>query len=225
MPLIESEKCFRRFFSLAFRYLISIQHLNILGYFYLCIRTIECFSFFKLFAMLTEDQVRYILPFYFSFWIWNNNKTKQIFTSGKKMTPFSPTCHVTLVQTTPPAFLEKRNSNNSFCIVRDNFSFSENFPSFYSSFFIINFNNTKSVEAWAMVTKRCAWGTCRSDSRYKHKPYMLGVFFISFPKPKKKLEQCLRWIAACCRPSYQLNVTKIKSHHFVCSKVRDNFFF
>uniref|UniRef100_A0A0L8GD04 THAP-type domain-containing protein n=1 Tax=Octopus bimaculoides TaxID=37653 RepID=A0A0L8GD04_OCTBM len=73
-----------------------------------------------------------------------------------------------------------------------------------------------------MVTKRCAWGTCRSDSRYKHKPHMLNVFFVSFPKPKSSLERCIRWLDACCRPYYQLNINKIKSHHFVCSKVSRN---
>lgn len=70
-----------------------------------------------------------------------------------------------------------------------------------------------------MVTKRCSWGTCKSDSRYKHKPHMKDVFFKPFPKPKTALERCKLWIQRCGRPHQDLSVDIIKEHHFVCSKV------
>ncbi|XP_072032383.1 uncharacterized protein [Amphiura filiformis] len=69
-----------------------------------------------------------------------------------------------------------------------------------------------------MVTKRCAWGVCKSDSRYKDRDHMKGVWFVPFPKPKSQREKCLRWVKACGRPHDQLNVDRIREHHFVCSK-------
>ena len=41
--------------------------------------------------------------------------------------------------------------------------------------------------ALTMVNKHCAYGECRSDSRYIHKSFMQGVFFIKFPIVKKRL--------------------------------------
>ena len=68
------------------------------------------------------------------------------------------------------------------------------------------------------MVKRCAWGTCNSDSRY---PERLegGVVFIPFPKPKSNSEKCRLWIKLCGRPQTQLNTSKIDKHSFVCSKV------
>ena len=34
------------------------------------------------------------------------------------------------------------------------------------------------------------------------------------------MSRCLKWIKWCGRPHDQLNVSKIKRHHVVCSKVR-----
>lgn len=71
-----------------------------------------------------------------------------------------------------------------------------------------------------MPTKRCSWGTCNSDSRYKDKDYMQNVSFHAFPKPTADLERCRLWIKQCGRPHSDLSVDKIRPHHFVCSKVR-----
>ncbi|KAI8484842.1 hypothetical protein Bbelb_374390 [Branchiostoma belcheri] len=38
------------------------------------------------------------------------------------------------------------------------------------------------------------------------------------PKPKTRLEACMRWIKACGRPHWQLNVGKITKDTYVCSK-------
>ena len=65
---------------------------------------------------------------------------------------------------------------------------------------------------------RCAWGTCNSDERYPER--MQGYRFIPFPKPKRDLEKCKRWIKACGRPHDQLNIHRINKHKAVCSKVR-----
>ena len=69
------------------------------------------------------------------------------------------------------------------------------------------------------MVKRCQWGLCNTDSRYPER--IEGVRFIPFPKPKKNLEKCKRWIKACGRPHEQLNVEMIDGnyHMFVCSKV------
>ncbi|XP_014853227.1 PREDICTED: zinc finger protein 184-like isoform X1 [Poecilia mexicana] len=69
------------------------------------------------------------------------------------------------------------------------------------------------------MVKRCQWGTCNSDTRY---PERLegGIHFIPFPKPKRSLEKCKRWIKACGRPHNRLNETMINGnyHMFVCTK-------
>ena len=69
------------------------------------------------------------------------------------------------------------------------------------------------------MVKRCAWGTCKTDSRY---PERLegGVFFFPFPKPKSKPDKCRLWIKLCGHPHSQLNPSRIDRHTFVCSKVR-----
>ena len=66
-----------------------------------------------------------------------------------------------------------------------------------------------------MTKPRCAWGTCNSDVRYKHKEYMKGVKFFTFPKPvlgddlNANTIKCLEWISACSIPDEQLNIKKI----------------
>ena len=60
-----------------------------------------------------------------------------------------------------------------------------------------------------MPHKHCAWGKCKSDSRYPEK--YPGVTFIPFVKPGKYgyyREKCLRWIKACGRHYADLNVDK-----------------
>ena len=68
-------------------------------------------------------------------------------------------------------------------------------------------------------TKHCAYGTCRNDSRYPER-LPAGCKFIPFPKPRTDKEKCMRWIKACGRPHYQLNVERIKKWHYVCNQVR-----
>ena len=83
-----------------------------------------------------------------------------------------------------------------------------------------------------MGVKKCAWGTCKSDSRYKEKDYMKDVDFFTFPSPNldddldSNTVKCRQWIKACNRPTDQLNLKiihedKIKRKYYyrVCSKV------
>uniref|UniRef100_A0A8C6SJG8 THAP-type domain-containing protein n=2 Tax=Neogobius melanostomus TaxID=47308 RepID=A0A8C6SJG8_9GOBI len=73
-----------------------------------------------------------------------------------------------------------------------------------------------------VTTKHCCFGVCRSDSRYGHRDHMKGVVFIPFPKPRRALEKCERWVRACKREGFKAeNVTKdtyICSLHFVGGK-------
>ncbi|GFN76782.1 hypothetical protein PoB_000328800 [Plakobranchus ocellatus] len=57
-----------------------------------------------------------------------------------------------------------------------------------------------------MPKKRCAWGTCNSDSRYSGEDYMDGVTFRPLPKPKTQLEKCREWIRLCNCPYTDLSV-------------------
>ena len=67
---------------------------------------------------------------------------------------------------------------------------------------------------------RCSWGECNSDSRYYYKRKdMETVFFLKFPKKNKDREKCLQWIKSCNRIYSQLNIEKLQSFHYVCSKV------
>ena len=52
------------------------------------------------------------------------------------------------------------------------------------------------------MVKRCAWGTCKSDSRYPtrlQKDDGTSVSFYSFPSLKKSRERREIWIRPCCR--------------------------
>jgi hypothetical protein len=53
------------------------------------------------------------------------------------------------------------------------------------------------------MVKRCAWGTCKSDSRYPErllrKTEGITVKFHRFPSEKKHKERREAWIRACCR--------------------------
>ena len=69
-----------------------------------------------------------------------------------------------------------------------------------------------------MVIKHCCYGTCSNDSRYLDREGMEGVFFIPFPKPKTKLEQCLKWNSLCGHPHKDFNVDKIHDYTYICSK-------
>ena len=74
------------------------------------------------------------------------------------------------------------------------------------------------------MVKRCQWGLCKSDSRYPER-LSDGVKFIPFPKPKRNLEKCKRWIRACGRPHTQLNTSTVDGNYnmYVCSKVWQRF--
>lgn len=84
-----------------------------------------------------------------------------------------------------------------------------------------------------MPVKKCAWGTCPSNSRYMHTKRMEGVQFYRFPDPRSsckdsnaKVLECKTWIKACGRPRHQLNIDIIiqdyatnKHYYNICSKV------
>ena len=50
-----------------------------------------------------------------------------------------------------------------------------------------------------MPTKHCSWGKCNSDSRYRHKDYMQGVTFSTFPDLLADPKKHKRWIHLCGR--------------------------
>ncbi|KAK6168658.1 hypothetical protein SNE40_019850 [Patella caerulea] len=54
------------------------------------------------------------------------------------------------------------------------------------------------------MVKRCAWGTCNSDSRYPER-LTGGITFIPFPKLGRTHDKVKRWIRLCGRPFEQLN--------------------
>ncbi len=59
------------------------------------------------------------------------------------------------------------------------------------------------------MVKRCAWGTCKTDSRYPE-PLIkdgIAVNFHPFPSEKKFKDRRESWIRACCR-----------ADDFVCNK-------
>jgi hypothetical protein len=53
---------------------------------------------------------------------------------------------------------------------------------FYLQIFDINQEHTKEKHQSEGV-KYCCYGTCNSDTRYRHRESMKDVFFIPFPKP------------------------------------------
>ena len=83
-----------------------------------------------------------------------------------------------------------------------------------------------------MAVKKCAWATCKSDSRYKNADFMKDVDFFTFPTPNIHNDldintiKCREWIKACNRQDEQLNLNiihedKIKAKYYyrICSKV------
>ncbi|KAK0145455.1 hypothetical protein N1851_015643 [Merluccius polli] len=76
---------------------------------------------------------------------------------------------------------------------------------------------TKKVRQAVVIVNRCAYGTCKSDSR-NPKSLKGGVILFPFPKPKTQEERCQQWIKQCGKPHSQLNTSKINKHTFVCSK-------
>ncbi|XP_066534477.1 uncharacterized protein si:dkey-20i10.7 isoform X2 [Hoplias malabaricus] len=68
----------------------------------------------------------------------------------------------------------------------------------------------------AEMVKRCAWGDCKSDTRYPNR--VEGVVFYPFPKPKTNFQKCEQWIRLCGRPQHRLNIHTISKNTYVCSK-------
>ncbi|XP_062601105.1 uncharacterized protein LOC134262791 [Saccostrea cucullata] len=66
------------------------------------------------------------------------------------------------------------------------------------------------------ATKHCAYGLCKSDSRYMDRQGMEGVFFIRFPQFHREPEKCTRWANACRRE----NFTALSLQKFVRSRKR-----
>ena len=66
------------------------------------------------------------------------------------------------------------------------------------------------------AARHCSYGTYNSDSRYSDREHMKGFFRIPFPKPKRKLEKCQRWIRACGRERF--TVVKVTWWKYICSK-------
>ena len=79
-------------------------------------------------------------------------------------------------------------------------------------------NNKSEIKIKSEGVKHCCYGTCNSDTRYRHREGMEGVRFIPFPKPLSQKEKCERWIKACGRPLEDFNVGKIKRCTYICSK-------
>jgi len=66
--------------------------------------------------------------------------------------------------------------------------------------------------------KHCCYGTCNTDTRYRDREDMDGVFFIPFPKPITRMETCEKWIKACGRTNEDFNINSIKRSTYLCSK-------
>ena len=64
--------------------------------------------------------------------------------------------------------------------------------------------------------KRCSYGTCNSDSRYKNSVHMEGVVFIPFPKPNKNYKKCRIWVNDCGRKDFMIK--SVKRWSYICSK-------
>ena len=79
--------------------------------------------------------------------------------------------------------------------------------------------NRETIE---MPTQHCSWGTCNSDSRYKLKDHMQGVFFLRIPDPLVDLEKYNRWVHLCGRPDFTVkskaDFSKARWRRFICSK-------
>lgn len=67
------------------------------------------------------------------------------------------------------------------------------------------------------MVKRCAWGTCKSDSRYPERLFRkaegITVTFHRFPSEKKHKERREAWIRACCRADGFV----CKKDNYICS--------
>ena len=77
-------------------------------------------------------------------------------------------------------------------------------------------NRKQKAECHKGTTKHCCYGLCNSDSRYLDRPYMENVKWIPFPKPKRLLEKCQRWLRACGRDDF--TVGSVRKWTYICSK-------
>ena len=67
-----------------------------------------------------------------------------------------------------------------------------------------------------VTTKPCCWVECKTYSRYAQKlPKSLRELeapgmkvFIPFPKPTQDIAKCKRWLVACSRDFFSLNITR-----------------
>ena len=67
-----------------------------------------------------------------------------------------------------------------------------------------------------VTTKPCCWVECKTYSRYAQKwPKSLRELeapgmkvFIPFPKPTQDMAKCKRWLVACSRDFFSLNITR-----------------
>ena len=66
-----------------------------------------------------------------------------------------------------------------------------------------NIKTTNKVKVFIKMVKRCAWGTCNSDSRYPERLVNevegTTVTFHPFPTEIRDKERRKTWIRACCR--------------------------
>ena len=62
------------------------------------------------------------------------------------------------------------------------------------------------------ATKHCSFGLCKSDSRYADRKYMENVTWLTFPKPKRQLETCQRWVRACGRENFTIEKVRCSKH-------------
>ncbi|KAL5020003.1 hypothetical protein ScPMuIL_002895 [Solemya velum] len=74
--------------------------------------------------------------------------------------------------------------------------------------------NKKVVKRGA--TRHCCYGICKSDSHYSDRDHMKDVSWIPFPKPRRSLEKCLRWIHACGRDHFR--VENVNRWTYICNK-------
>ncbi|CAC5410113.1 unnamed protein product [Mytilus coruscus] len=66
------------------------------------------------------------------------------------------------------------------------------------------------------MVRRCTWGKCNSDNRYKDRDYMQNVSFWPIPKPATRLSETKLWVKACGRKD--VTIKDVNKHSYVCSK-------
>ena len=78
--------------------------------------------------------------------------------------------------------------------------------------------STTEIEKTRGATRHCCYGICNNDSRYSYRDDMKDVFWIPFPKPKRNLEKCQKWVRSCGREKF--TVERVTRWTYICIAFR-----